>query len=109
MKERAVMRRAMVVLIVSSLVLAGMIIGGEMTAAQTGATPVSTSAQLQLPSSAFPSDYPEGGNEAWTPANADGSTIGKEHVKSYTQLGMLGAWYEYHAKAIMGTIQGVMV
>lgn len=101
------MRRVITFIALSGLIVLVLSPGGHATAAQTSTGPVGQSSQLQLPASAFPTDYEEHGNEAWTASDADGSAISKIHSKSYEALGMLGAWHQYYAKTLIVTSNGV--
>lgn len=104
------MRRAILVIVIGSLALVGVNSSGGRTGAQAVPAPISNPGQLELPASAFPSDYKEDGNEAWPTSYADTSTFSKEHVKSYSALGLLGAWYQYYDKIITSsTTPGVIV
>jgi hypothetical protein len=74
---------------------------GTITAAQTRSGFIQNSNQLALPASAFPTGYQGDAGEVWLAPKADGSSFSQMHVKSYTAMGMQGAWYEYFAKVIL--------
>ena len=101
------MRRTILFVATSSLLIATAATRGAGTAAQTGSGAIQESSQLRLPASAFPSDYSEGANHAWTVSHAEGSSFSKMHVQSYTALGMQGAWYQYYDKPLVMTSGGV--
>ncbi|HEY8686076.1 MAG TPA: hypothetical protein VIO57_10765 [Chloroflexota bacterium] len=60
--------------------------------AQTAAVDVQSASQLQLPDSAFPSDYTSAGSLAMAAADADNTDFSFFHVRSYSALGMRGGW-----------------
>src|SRR5947209_1543349 len=60
--------------------------------AQTAAVDVHSASQLQLPDSAFPSDYTSTGSGAIAAADADNTGFSFFHASSYSALGMRGGW-----------------
>ncbi len=62
--------------------------------AQTAAVDVQSASQLQLPDSAFPSDYTSHGSQAIAAADADNTDFSFFHTRSYSALGMQGGWLQ---------------
>ena len=100
------MRKLIVVIGAAALLIVSFAVRGTTTSAQTGLSPVKNSQQLALSAAAFPSGYTGDAGEAWPASQADGSSFSHMHVKSYTALGMQGAWYEYYAKVIFVQLSG---
>ncbi|HEX6510503.1 MAG TPA: hypothetical protein VF221_22975 [Chloroflexota bacterium] len=103
------MRKLVVWIVIPALLVVSLGARGSATLAQTVLGQVQSSEQLALPASAFPSDYKEGAGEAWPLSQADGSSFSSMHVKSYTALGMQGAWYQYYAKVIFAQSGNVVL
>lgn len=61
---------------------------------------VQSSAQMELPSSAFPNDFIEKGSHPLTAADADNTALAQLHTSTYTSLGMLGGWFTYYTKVM---------
>jgi hypothetical protein len=94
------MRKLVVILVTATLFVLSSSLKHSVTLAQTNVGPITISDQLALPTSAYPSDYQQGASEAWPVSKADGSTFSSLHVKSYSALGLQGAWYQYAAKVM---------
>jgi hypothetical protein len=95
------MRRLVAILGIAILLVLSSSLKNSVTLAQTSVGPVTTSSQLALPASAYPSDYTQSASEAWPVSKADSSSFSGMHVTSYSALGLQGAWYQYAAKIIV--------
>jgi hypothetical protein len=103
------MRKLITLIGMASLLIVTSMVRGTTPAALAGSGVIQSPNELSLPGSAFPSDYTGDAGEAWPASQADGSSFSKMHVKSYTALGMQGAWYQYFAKAIFFPYSGVIL
>jgi len=84
--------RAITVIALIPLVLLTVPRAAHPAWAQTAAVDVQSATQLQLPDSAFPSDYTSAGSLAMAAADADNTDFSFFHVRSYSALGMRGGW-----------------
>jgi hypothetical protein len=66
----------------------------------TVAGSVTSSAQMKLPPSSFPDDFAQLQSQPLTAADADGKIYSQLHTTSYTDLGMMGGWWDYYSKQI---------
>lgn len=65
---------------------------------QSASGTVNSSAQLQLPASAFPGDFSDQQDESVNASEVDHSVFSGDHMSSYTSLGMQGGWLQYYAR-----------
>lgn len=94
-KELSVNRlRAVTAIALFPLVLFAVPRAAHSAWAQSATVDIQSSSQLQLPDSAFPSDYTSNGSSAVSAADADNADFAFFHSSSYSALGMRGGWLQ---------------